>query len=87
MPIKKSAIKALRQNLKRARRNVKVRKTIKDLVKKSEKMIGLKEPSALDKVKAAIKSVDKAVGKKVFKRNTGARLKSKLMKKLNALGK
>jgi small subunit ribosomal protein S20 len=37
--------------------------------------------------RAAIKAIDKAVQKKVLKRNTAARMKSRLMKKLNAMAK
>lgn len=87
MPIKKSAMKALRQNKTRALRNLKVKRNIKDLVKQSIKLIDSKENTAAGKVKDAIKSIDKAVQNKVLKKNTGARKKSRLMKKLNKLVK
>lgn len=87
MPIKKSAIKALRQNKTRALRNLKVKRNIKDLVKQSTKLIEAKESSAIVKVKAAIKSIDKAIQHKVLKKNTGARKKSRLMKKFNKIVK
>ena len=85
MPIKKSAIKALRQNKTRALRNLKVKRNIKDLVKQSNKLIEAKEVVAAEKVKAAVKSIDKAIQHKVLKKNTGARKKSRLMKKLNKI--
>lgn len=87
MPIKKSAIKALRQNKARAWRNLKVKRNLKDLVKQSTKLIEIKDKNAAEKVKSAIKAIDKAMQNKVLKKNTGARKKSRLMKKLNKLGK
>jgi small subunit ribosomal protein S20 len=83
MPIKKSAMKALRQSDKKSLRNFKVKKNIKDLIKASAKLIEKKDKTSLDKVKSAIKSIDKAVQNKVIKKNTGSRKKSRIMKKLN----
>ena len=83
MPNKKSAMKALRQDKKKALRNFKVKKNVKDLVKDSKKLIEAKDKTAADKVKDAIKSIDKAVQNKVLKKNTGSRKKSRLIKKLN----
>lgn len=83
MPIKKAAMKALKQSTKKAVRNFKTKKKIKELIKDSKSLIGLKEKTAADKVKEAIKAIDKAVQKKVLKKNSGARKKSRLMKKLN----
>ncbi len=87
MPIKKSAMKALAQSKVRALRNMKKKKTVKELVKKSERLIDAKEKAAAEKVKEAIKAIDKAVQKKVLEKNTASRKKSQLMKKLNALAK
>jgi small subunit ribosomal protein S20 len=88
MPIKKSAKKALRQDAKRAWRNAQVKKRVKDLIKKTQKLIDIKnQGSAKEKMKASIKSIDNAVQKKILKKNAGARKKSRLMKKLNQIGK
>ena len=87
MPNKKSAIKELRKSAKRAIRNYKVKKAIKDVVKESKKLIETKEKQAADKVKAAIKLLDKAAAKKIIAKNTAARKKSRLMKKLNIISK
>ncbi|MFA6422476.1 MAG: 30S ribosomal protein S20 [Candidatus Buchananbacteria bacterium] len=87
MPIKKAAMKALRQSKTRALKNLKAKKQIKDLVKKSKALIEKKEAESATKVKAAIKAIDKAVQKKIIKENAGARKKSRLMKKLNTLSK
>jgi small subunit ribosomal protein S20 len=87
MPIKKAAMKALKQSKKKAGRNVKAKKQIKDLLKKSRNFIEKKEKEASVKVKEAIKAIDKAVQKKIIKKNAGARKKSRLMKKLNQMTK
>ena len=58
---------------------------IKDLVKKSRAQIAVKEPSSAQSVAQAIAAIDKAVRKGILHRNTGARKKSRLMKRLNAL--
>lgn len=87
MPNKKSAVKELRKSAKRAIRNYKIKKTIKDAIKDSKKLLEAKEKSAIDKVKEAIKVLDKAATKKVIKKNTAARKKSSLMKKLNSFVK
>lgn len=85
MPNKKSAIKELRKSAKRAIRNYKVKKAIKDAVKDSKKLIETKEKQAAEKVKVAIKLLDKAAAKKIIAKNTAARRKSRLVKKLNSL--
>lgn len=87
MPIKKSAIKALRQDKKKAAANLNTKKRVKDLVKKAKTLIEKKESEAANRAKEAIKAIDKAVQNKILKKNTGARKKSRLMKKLNALVK
>ncbi len=85
MPNKKSAMKELRKSTKRAIRNYKVKKAIKDVVKDSKKLIEASEKGAAEKVKSAIKLLDKAAAKKIIKKNAAARKKSRLVKKLNAI--
>lgn len=87
MPNKKSTAKALRKSIKRAARNYKVKRAIKEVIKDSKKLIEAKEKSATDKVKQAIKLLDKAAAKRVIKKNTAARKKSRLMKKFNSIMK
>lgn len=87
MPNKKSAIKELRKSTRRAIRNYKVKKAIKEVIKDSKKLIEAKEKQAVETVKSAIKLLDKAAAKKVIKKNSASRKKSRLMKKLNAIGK
>lgn len=83
MPIKKSAMKALKQSAKKSINNFKVKRKIKELVKDSKNLIGIKDKSAIEKVTSTIKAIDKAIQKKIIKKNSGARKKSRLMKQLN----
>jgi small subunit ribosomal protein S20 len=88
MPIKKSAFKALRQNVKHADRNQKVKSDIKALIRKIRLALAKKdEPKSKEWLKQTIKKIDKAVNKKVLKKNTGARLKARLAKAVSAIGK
>jgi small subunit ribosomal protein S20 len=48
-------------------------------------LIDAKEAKAAETVKTAIKLLDKAAAKKVIKKNSASRKKSRLMKKLNAI--
>jgi len=79
MPVKKSAMKALRQSKKRALANKTVKTDIKTLLKKSRKAIDAKAEKAEDLVKTTIKKFDKATQKGIIKKNTAARKKSRLM--------
>ena len=86
MPIKKSAEKALRQAKKRTLRNQKVKDSIAFLRRSVRKALESKEVKEAQEIsKAAIKAVDKAMQNKVLKKNTGSRIKSRLVKKVNAL--
>lgn len=86
MPIKKAAEKALRQAKKRTLRNQKVKDGIQFLRRSVRKALDAKETkNAEELAKALVKSLDKAVQNNVLKKNTVARLKSRLAKKVNAL--
>ncbi|KKT69571.1 MAG: 30S ribosomal protein S20 [Candidatus Uhrbacteria bacterium GW2011_GWF2_44_350] len=86
MPIKKNAKKALRQSLKRAVRNKTVKAEIGSLRIKFRKAIdSVKKNEALEAAKIIGQKVDKAVSKKILKKNTAARIKSRMMKKVNAI--
>ena len=86
MPIKKSAMKALRQANKRAVRNKKVKENVAYLRRTVRKSIEAKDAKeTTTSVKDAIKALDKAAQNKVMKKNTVSRLKSRMMKKANAV--
>ncbi len=88
MPIKKAAMKALRQTKKNAMRNKLVKETVNRLFKQSRRSLALKKmDEAKETIKKAVKAADKAVRAKILKQNTANRLKSRLMKELNSLAK
>lgn len=76
MPIIKSAVKALRQDKKRAKINMPVKKKFREAVKKARKKPTLKN------LKQAYSILDKAAKKKIIHKNKAARLKSRLAKLL-----
>mgnify|MGYP002725764232 CR=1 FL=1 len=86
MPNLQNAKKALRQSDKRAQRNKIVKAEIKSLRVKLRKALTAKKIDESKEVARLVcKKLDKAVRKNVFKKNTVARYKSRLTKKLNAL--
>ena len=88
MPIKQSAMKALRQAKKRTVQNRKVKEGIAYLRREVRIALDAKEVKhATELAQKTIKALDKAVQNKVMKKNTVGRLKSRLVKKINALQK
>jgi len=88
MPIKKAGLKAMRQDKKRKKRNQKVKNNIKELRTSFRKAIEAKDKKKAEEIsKKLIKAYDKASQHKYIKKNTAARKKSQLMKKLNQLTK
>ena len=85
MPKTKTAEKSARSAARKAERNKAIRSSTRTDVAKAEKLVtGKKSEDAQAAVVQAISSLDKAARKKVIHRNTAARKKSRLMKKLNA---
>ncbi len=88
MPQTKSAKKALRQTKKRTKRNFKVKKDLDYLFRQLKKALNQSDKAKTEEFsKKLIKALDKAAQKKVIKKNTAARKKSRLMKKVNKLKK
>lgn len=88
MPIKKSAMKALRQSNKRTARNQAVKDTLAYLRRMQRKALEAGDlKKAEEMMRDIVKKVDKAVQNKVVKKNTGARIKSRLAKRINAAKK
>jgi small subunit ribosomal protein S20 len=83
MPNIKSAAKEHRKNIKRRAFNNNIEVNIKDLIKKSQKAIEVKDAKAEELVKKTLKALDKAAQKGVIKKNTAARRKSRLNLRLN----
>lgn len=79
----KSAIKMIRVAMRRRQRNQPIRSEIKTLVKKTRTAIEAGRLSdAQAKLREAVSALDKAANKKVIHRNTAARRKSRLMRRL-----
>ncbi|PJA46740.1 30S ribosomal protein S20 [Candidatus Uhrbacteria bacterium CG_4_9_14_3_um_filter_36_7] len=88
MPILKNAKKALRQSIKHANHNKNVQAEIHSLRIKFRKSLEAKKTEdASELAKQIGKKLDKAASKDILKKNTAARYKSRMMKKVNVLKK
>ncbi len=85
MPNKKSAEKELRKNVKRNAANKQVSNKLKNLTKTNLKQIAAGDKKVKESFTQTIKAIDKAAKKGIIKKNTAARKKSRLMKKVNTL--
>ena len=84
MPITKSAKKSLRQNQKRRKKNLASKRIFKDLVKEVKVLIAENKKAEAKKLLPKIyQAIDKAAKKKVIKKNTASRKKSRLTKLIN----
>ncbi|HMS00756.1 MAG TPA: 30S ribosomal protein S20 [Anaerolineales bacterium] len=81
-----SQIKRNRQNEKRRLRNRNVRGSARTAVNQARTAFAKNAPETKESVLQAIRELDKSAGKGVIHANKAARLKSRLMKRLNALG-
>ncbi len=90
MPIKQSAKKYMRVTAKKTDHNKKIKGVVKNAIKKTREAVAAgKKEEAAQWLKTASKAMDKAAQKKIMKKETVARKKSRLnasVKKL-ALGK
>ena len=83
MAITRSAEKALRQSIRRKAKNLKYKNQIKNLLKEARVLLqGQKIKEAQQLLPQIYKALDKAAKKGVIKKNTAARKKSRLTKKL-----
>ena len=86
MPITKSAQKALRQNKRRRARNLKQSHSLKDEIKTLKKLVAKKDKKGANETLPKVyKALDKAVKTNLIKKNTAARLKSRLTKTVNRI--
>ena len=79
-----SAKKRIRQNEKRRLRNRAVRSAVRGSVKSAREALTGKTGDSATVVREAIRAIDRAVTKGIMHRNTAARRKSSLARKLNA---
>ena len=78
MPITQSAKKALRVSIRQKKVNDRVKKVMKDEMKKVEKLSKIKKEDAKKSLSSAYSAIDKATKKGVIKKNTASRRKAKL---------
>jgi small subunit ribosomal protein S20 len=83
MPNIKSAIKRVKTTSTRTLRNAAAKSALRTSVKKFEAAVASNDANAPVLLKAACRSLDKAVTKGLLHKNTAARKKSRLTKKLN----
>ena len=81
----RSAIKRIRQNEKRRQRNRAVRSSIRTAVKTARTALADKTAETKAAVLDAIRTLDRAVSQGIVHRNTAARKKSALARRLNSL--
>jgi small subunit ribosomal protein S20 len=81
----RSAIKRIKQSEKRRQRGRAVRSAIRSSVKAARTAITEKSPDAKATVSEAIRALDRAVSRGLMHRNTSARRKSSLARRLNTL--
>ncbi|MGB9608788.1 MAG: 30S ribosomal protein S20 [Minisyncoccia bacterium] len=83
MPITKSAQKALRQNIKRRKRNLAKKEAYKKAIKEYKKLIANKSlEEARKQLSIIFKLLDKTAKTNVVHKNKASRLKSRLSKLL-----
>ena len=88
MPVTKSAKKAMRQSARKAVRGKALRSRAKTMVTKTEAQVAAGDAEAARAaVIDAVKALDKAAAKGKIHPNNAARRKSRLMKKVNQVGK
>lgn len=86
MPNTKSAGKAMRQAIRRNIRNTKSKDTFKAAVKEVKTLITAgKKKEAVEAIKKAMSTLDKAAKTRVIHKNTASRKKSRLAKAIAKL--
>jgi small subunit ribosomal protein S20 len=84
MPITKSAKKALRQNIRRKKRNLVYKDKMKSLIKEARNLVSEKKNEEAKKILPQIyKILDKAAKKGVIKKNRASRSKSRITRLIN----
>jgi len=81
----KSALKRIKTSALQTARNRRVKSTVKTAVKKFQEAAGKGLENTRETYEKAQKTLDKAVTKGVLHKNSAARKKSRLAKKLNSL--
>ncbi len=80
MPITQSAKKAIRGSLRKKAINDQRKRTMKEIIKKIDKLAKTDKAAALKMISDAFQAIDKAAQKGVIKKNNAANKKSRLSK-------
>lgn len=83
MPIKKSAIKALKVSIRRKEENDLIRAKVKSAVKGAKLSIAAKKSDVASKIQTLYRELDLAAKKNVIHKNKASRLKSRITKKVS----
>ncbi|MBI2591746.1 MAG: 30S ribosomal protein S20 [Candidatus Brennerbacteria bacterium] len=83
MPITQSAKKALRQNIRRRKRNINKKRALKVIIKDYKKISATSKEEAVKLLAKVYKALDKAAKTNLIQKNKASRLKSRLSKKVN----
>ena len=78
MPIIKSAKKALRQNIRRRKINLKRKADLKSVIKQYKKLVSSNKEEAKKYLAQVYKKLDKSAKVNLIKKNKASRLKSRL---------
>lgn len=84
MPQTKAAKKALRSSLRKRAQNLVWKRRIKDLKRKIKKALESKDKEIFALISQYFQVLDKSVKRNILAKNTAARYKSRLMKKVIA---
>lgn len=84
MPNIKSAEKRVKVGATKELRNKMIKSALRTSVKKADAAVASSAENKEESYTAAVKAIDKAVAKGILHKNTAARKKSALTKKLNA---
>ena len=88
MPIKKAAKKYMRVTERKTEKNRKIKGNFRSAMKATNESVAKDDiAKAQESLKKAVKALDKAAQKKVISKNTAARRKSRLNKKVKAIAK
>ena len=83
MPNTSSAKKALRSSLKKRDRNKAYKEKIKEVVREFKKSVNISDSKVGKKLDQVFSVIDKAVKKRIWHKNKGARKKSQFSKMMN----
>jgi len=88
MPIKKASFKHERQTIQRTKKNQAIKRMLHRLIKDTDRAVrGGNAEKARAELARTIQALDKAAKSGTIKKNTAARRKSRLTKRVNALPK